>query len=233
MSKVTNHVRARWRGRETGDELVWVSAADAAWLWRHGFYGVSPERDTRKTPIYGVLSLCEAHYLLMEAERGGLGEGARGGDCSFRLQDADDETRFYSSKTVLQTVRSQAKAALYHRMLVYARLRDFGWIVQCGLNYGADFLLYQKSLEGEHAAFAVVVRGLSRDKDGTEGEPVDDLTWQQVASLSRVATTARKRLVIAYVAAMGDGAADGQCSCRFLQVSRWNLGTKGKDEHDE
>lgn len=231
MSQAVHSVGAKWRRRDEGDGLVLVTATDAAWLWGHGFYGVSPDRDPRKTPLYGTLSLCEAHYLLVKTERD-TARGEEGHGVVFVLHDAADEAVAYSSRDLLGEVWSRGRTASYHRMLAYAHLRDRGWIVQYGLNYGADFLLYRASPKVEHAAFTVVVRGLSRDKEGVVHEPSDDLTWQQAAGLSRVATAARKRLLIAYVTA-GSGDANGQPSCRFLQILRWNLGTHDKDEHDD
>lgn len=235
MSQDAHCVRARWRrgGLRTrsGEEPVLTSAIDSAWLWRHGFYGVSPERDTRKAPAYGVLSLCEAYYLLLQTERGS-NEG-KGANLTFHLQDTENETITYSSAGILQAVHSRGRTLLYYRMLAYAHIRDLGWIVQLGLNYGADFLLYRGSPETEHATFTVMVRELPQSEHEIEGRSADDLTWQQVVGLSRVATTARKRLIIVYVAVTNKDRVDGQCSFKFLQVSRWNLSTKGKDDYDD
>lgn len=236
MSQAVHCVRARWRRKEglgagNDEESVLTSASDAVRLWKHGFYGVSPERDTRKAPAYGVLSLCEAYYLLLKTERDS-GERERV-HFTFQLQDTQDETILYSSADVLQAAHSRRKTLLYCRMLAYAHIRDLGWIVQLGLNYGADFLLYRESPEAEHATFTVMVQELPWNGYEVEGESTDALTWQQVVGLSRVATTARKRLIIAYVTVTNKGKADGQCGCKFLQVSRWNLGTKGKDDYDD
>ncbi len=43
-----------------------------------------------------------------------------------------------------------AKQAQY---IVFERLRDSGWIVRSGLNYGTDFVLYRTSPETEHAEY--------------------------------------------------------------------------------
>ena len=41
--------------------------------------------------------------------------------------------------------------------LVYRKARQLGWIIQSGLNYGTDYLLYRKHPELEHAPIALVV----------------------------------------------------------------------------
>lgn len=36
---------------------------------------------------------------------------------------------------------------------VYRELRQEGWIVRSGLNYGTDFVLYRSNLDAEHAQY--------------------------------------------------------------------------------
>lgn len=106
--------------------------------------------------------------------------------------------------------------------MVYEELRRRSWIVQSGLNYGADFLLYRKSPEVEHAPYAVVVKSDSCTK----------FAWREAIALNRVATTARKRLIIAFAnidAEGGEGEREGEGEgeeeeegkVRFLHLSRW------------
>lgn len=94
--------------------------------------------------------------------------------------------------------------------VAYADLRGKGWIVQSGLNYGADFLLYERGPEEEHAPYAVVVRAARRDAHGS------GLCWREGLALNRVAATARKHLVVAFVPA------DGRPPVRYLHLSRWS-----------
>lgn len=87
--------------------------------------------------------------------------------------------------------------------IAYGTLRESGWVVQSGLNYGADFLLYRLRPENEHSPYAVVIQPFENN----------ELTWRQAVALNRVSTTAKKRLLIAFVSLDG--------KVRFLKIKRW------------
>lgn len=179
-----------------------LAPEDAEYLWRLAAFGRSPKRDGRLEGSFGTLSPFEAYHILANPARYAT---------NFTLQvqyqsvplDPHQLLESIRSPSDQQAAAAAAAAASYLQCIVYDELRGRGWIVQSGLNYGVDFLLYRKSPEVEHAPFAVLVRAKG-----------DRITWQDAVAFGRVAATARKQLVIAFV----DGA---HHACRYLKVSRW------------
>ena len=89
---------------------------------------------------------------------------------------------------------------------VYRRLREAGWIVRSGLNYGTDYVLYRTSPDEEHAEYAVLVLALGLPEDS-------QISWRRVLGINRSCAGARKRLLIATV--------DAQQSLSIIKVERW------------
>jgi tRNA-splicing endonuclease subunit Sen2 len=170
-----------------------VTPDDASFLWTNGFFGVSPQKDSRTTPLYGTLSLPEACYLLRWC-----GEGHLQFEFSLLWQGV-----VFTLKELHQLIRENYGEVEYRQTLVYSDLRARGWAVQSGLNYGTDFLLYRTSPETEHAPYAVVVRP----------DPCPEFVWREAIALNRVAATAKKQLVVAFVSQNG--------GTRYLHISRW------------
>lgn len=92
------------------------------------------------------------------------------------------------------------------KCLLHQSLRQKGWVVHGGLNYGVDFILYEGSPEEEHARYSL----LMKDRN-------DSCSWREAVAVNRVATTARKKLVIAFVS----GSDPSTFSAHFVQVNRW------------
>lgn len=65
----------------------------------------------------------------------------------------------------------------------YTALKDYGWTITTGLNYGADFLLYSGNPEDFHAEFCVVIREV-------------DPQWRDIVSWNRVASASKKSLLL-------------------------------------
>jgi len=193
----------------TGTTVI-LSAEDSAFLWENGFYGVSPTKDTRVAPLYGTLALCEASYLLKQSAAGRL-------DFLFSIQRTTHKESALSPEAFLSFIKESSKS--YLRAVAYEKLRSLGWIVQSGINYGADYLLYTSSPEEEHAPYAVIVRKAS------EG----DLTWQEAIAFNRVVATANKAFIIAYV---HESVADGEHNVEFLHISRWHLDSTDRSPND-
>lgn len=190
----------------TGKKVI-LSAEDSKFLWENGFYGISPAKNTRiVSPLYGTLALYEASYLLKQCATGQL-------DFSFSIQRTTQEEPALSPESFIAFIKRDNKS--YIRAVVYEKLRSLGWIVHSGINYGADYLLYQSSPEEEHASYAVIVRKA----------PEGDLTWQEVIAFNRVIATANKAFVIAYVyeATTDYDNNGGEYDVKFLHISRWHL----------
>lgn len=89
--------------------------------------------------------------------------------------------------THLPTQTRQAIESDLARYQVYSKLRQAGWTVRSGLQYGGDFLLYRGAPGQEHAPYVVIVQ--DADRGG--------LTGMMVAGLVRAAAGARKQMVLA------------------------------------
>ena len=69
---------------------------------------------------------------------------------------------------------------------VYRDLRDHGLIVTPGIKYGCDFAVYKHGPGVEHAPYMVSVK-----------KPVDMITATEIVKAGRLATTVRKRFILA------------------------------------
>jgi tRNA-intron endonuclease len=170
--------------------LVVVQPGDISFLWEAGYYGVSPKKDNRPRPLYGTLSLTEAYYLLSNPV-----------EFEFVVHHHDTQC---SAEHLLKVIQESGGNRALEQTRVYSDLRSRGWVVQSGLNYGTDFLLYRTSPESEHAPYAVVIRP----------DPCPEFVWRDAIALNRVTATAKKMLVIALI--NEDGSA-----IRYLHISRW------------
>jgi len=142
-------------------------------LYRLGFYGKpigipKPKSPDFDTPL--ILDLMEGLFLV-EKRLIKVFEGANRDKVTFR------------------NLRSRARR-LYedfdHKYAVYKDLRDKGLVVTPGVKFGCDFAVYKHGPGIEHAPFMVSVK--SR-KDG--------MTATEIVKAGRLATTVRKRFIIA------------------------------------
>lgn len=150
-----------------GDVLFHSDAHHTAPYYQWGYYGSKPVEDDPSHTIF--LSSVEAMYL----------------------HSIDKLPSPLPSQTI-QAVHQNPR-----RYSVYKQLRDNGWIVREGVQYGGDFLVYKGAPSDSHAPYVVLIL------------PEHGLPWCIVAGLIRAASSARKQLVIA----MPDGS--------FRLHSRW------------
>lgn len=153
---------------------ILLSRKDADALWTEGYYG-SKDGLPRLSPF-------EAFYLLGQGKL--LVQGFR--DFDILHNEFEGGPMF----------PLQYKA--------YAALRNAGWIVRSGLNYGTDFVLYRSSPDVEHAEFAVLVMS-KRDQT---------TTWRGLLGVNRSCVGAKKKLLVAAVDPDSD-------EIRILEVERW------------
>jgi tRNA-intron endonuclease len=155
------------------DRLVVWDIAAARWLYSLGFYGkplglTKPKSLDFDAPL--VLDLIEGYYL---AEKGLL-----------VVQDPIAQARLE-----LDGLRKYCEAhhsGFREKYLVYRELREAGYVVTPGIKFGADFAVYEQGPGIDHAPFLVEVYG-----------PEDSLTATEVVLSGRLATTVRKRFIIA------------------------------------
>lgn len=123
-------------------------------LWDLGFYGNKPTDSLVKLTDYEKLYLVKKGLLKRPL-----------------LND--------SSESFFETVCGNNKV----KYKTYEVLRDAGWIVRSGLNYGTDFVLYRSSPDTEHAEYAVV----AMNQDGGA-----DTTWRRLLGINRSCVGAKK-----------------------------------------
>ncbi|WP_309491845.1 tRNA-intron lyase [Candidatus Hecatella orcuttiae] len=72
------------------------------------------------------------------------------------------------------------------KYMVYRDLRENGLIVQPGIKFGCDFAVYQQGPGIDHAPFLIQVK-----------KPQEDIDAVEIVRAGRLATTVRKRFIIA------------------------------------
>jgi len=163
------------RAELVGNFLVVWDVEQARAIYKLGFYGKplgipKPKGANFRAPL--ILDLLEGLYL---AEKGLLSvyrgpEGREIGPEELRRMGREVHEDF------------DAKYA------VYKDLRDSGLVVTSGIKFGCDFAVYRLGPGLEHAPFLVSVR-----------RPGDEISATEVIRAGRLATTVRKRFVIAVV----------------------------------
>jgi tRNA-intron endonuclease len=152
--------------------VVWDSA-EGSELYKNAFYGkplgiAKPRAPEFTVPL--ILDLMEGLYLVEEG-RITVYEGSEKG------------------KVSLKKLRQKAKQ-LYEefddKYTVYRDLRDSGLIVTPGIKFGCDFAVYKHGPGVEHAPYMISVKKAKAD-----------ITATDVVKTGRLATTVRKRFIIA------------------------------------
>jgi len=151
---------------------VW-NPVEGSKLYKMGFYGKpvgipKPKIPEFNTPL--VLDLMEGLYLA-EREIITVHEGP--------------EKRKVSLKKMLQKAR-QLYEEFDEKYAVYRDLRASGLIVTPGIKFGCDFAVYKHGPGIEHAPYMVSVK-----------KAKSDMTATDIVKAGRLATTVRKRFIIA------------------------------------
>ncbi len=152
--------------------VVW-NPTEGSQLYRTGYYGkplgiAKPKIPEFEVPL--ILDLMEGVYL---ADKG--------------VVAIYEESK--KNKVSLVKLKQKAKK-LYEefdqKYIVYRDLRDNGLIVTPGIKFGCDFAVYKYGPGVEHAPYMVSVKTGNSDISATE-----------VVKAGRLATTVRKRFIIA------------------------------------
>jgi len=158
--------------------VVW-NPKDGSELYKIGFYGKPIGIPKPKSPDFDVplvLDLMEGLYLVEEK--------------MIKVFEGPNRDRVAFSK-----LRSRARK-LYeefdHKYAVYKDLRDKGLFVTPGVKFGCDFAVYKHGPGVDHAPFMVSVKSRK-----------DEITATEMVKAGRLATTVRKRFIIA-VPDLGD-----------------------------
>lgn len=152
--------------------VVWDSA-DGSELYKMGYYGKPLGISKPKIPEFNVpliLDLMEGVYL---AEKG-----------TITVSEDSGKTKVGLAK--LKQKAKQLYEEFDEKYSVYEDLRESGLIVTPGIKFGCDFAVYKYGPGVEHAPYMVSVKTASSDISATE-----------IVKAGRLATTVRKRFIIA------------------------------------
>jgi tRNA-intron endonuclease len=153
--------------------LVAWDSAESSRLYKMGYYGKPLGIPKPKIPEFTVplvLDLMEGLYLVEK----GIIEVRQGGKMR---------------KMTPEMLRRKARK-VYNKFdlkyFVYRDLRENRFIVTPGVKYGCDFAVYKYGPGIEHAPFMVSVK-----------KKTEDMTATEIVKAGRLATTVRKRFIIA------------------------------------
>lgn len=166
-----------FRGELLENRIVVWNIDEARRLYASGFYGKPlgvPKPKGADFDAPLILDLMEGYYL---AEKGRLKVFESNRPISLRR---------------LKAICRKEYVDFDVKYLVYKTLRDSGLVVTPGIKFGSDFAVYKKGPGLEHAPFIIQVFRSS-----------DKLTATQVVLSGRLATTVRKRFVMAIVSRRG------------------------------
>jgi tRNA-intron endonuclease len=150
--------------------IVW-NPKDGTQLYKTGYYGKPLGIPKPKTPEFNtplILDLMEGLYLL-ENKKITVTEGTK----KIRLKE-------------LQKRAHKQSEDFTTKYIVYRDLRNHHLIVTPGIKFGSDFAVYKHGPGIEHAPFMVSVK-----------KPGEDITATEIVKTGRLATTVKKRFIIA------------------------------------
>lgn len=84
------------------------------------------------------------------------------------------------------------------RYKVYEALKENGWVVRAGFNYGADFVIYSDSVENEHAKACVKIFCQMKNDHQRKVSP-GLYSWPDLLGVARIASSVSKNLLLATV----------------------------------
>ncbi len=152
--------------------VVW-NPRDGSELYKMGFYGKPLGIPKPKSPDFNVpliLDLMEGLYLL---EKGVIS-----------VFEGPEKTRI-----TMRNLRSRARKIYENfdsKYAVYKDLREKGLVVTPGVKFGCDFAVYKHGPGLEHAPYMVSVKSRK-----------DEITPTEIVKAGRLATTVRKRFIVA------------------------------------
>ncbi len=152
--------------------IVW-NPEKGSELYRMGFYGKPIGIPKPKTPDFNVpliLDLMEGLYLL---EKG-------------IIKVVEGKRKREVSPEKLRKKARKIYEEFDLKYLVYKDLRDHNLIVTPGIKYGCDFAVYKHGPGIDHAPYMVSVK-----------KSKDEVTATEIVKAGRLATTVRKRFIIA------------------------------------
>jgi len=166
--------------RLVGDRAIVWNPEDGMYLYNLGYFGQPVGIRKPKSAVFDKpleLSLLECAFLTSKK----------------KLQVLDAMDDHILSLDEILTIGLEQSEEFKDQYLVYQQLRERGYIVRPGLKFGTDFAVYEKGPGLDHAPFLVHV---IPQKNGVV--PLD------IVRAGRLATSVRKRFIIATVKSNGE-----------------------------
>lgn len=163
-----------------GDRGIVWNSEDGMRLYANGYFGQPVGIRKPKQPEFDKpleLSLLECAYLVK------IG--------SLKVHDSSEDKILTTENIVALGIASTPE--FKDRFLVYSEVRDLGYIIRPGLKFGTDFAIYEHGPGKDHAPFLIHVIA---QRKGVA--PLD------IVRAGRLATSVRKRFIIATVKDTGD-----------------------------
>ncbi len=155
------------------DRLIVWDPAEGSRLYKMGYYGKPvgiPKPKTMEFNVPLLLDLMEGFYLYEQGKVGVVDQFTEKKVTKMRLES-------YAEKSV-EDFKAKYK--------VYKSLRDKGYVVTTGIKFGCDFAVYEHGPGVDHAPYMVQVK-----------KGLDEVTATEIVRAGRLATTVRKRFIIA------------------------------------
>lgn len=156
-----------------GDRLIVWDPKEGSKLYKMGYYGKPVGISKPKLFDFNVplnIDLIEGLYLLEKD--------------IINVVKSDKKRRLS-----IRSLKSHAKKVYDNfesHYIVYKDLRDKGYIVLSGIKFGCEFAVYERGPGIDHAPYLISVR-----------ETSESLTSTDIVRAGRLATTVRKRFIIA------------------------------------
>jgi tRNA-intron endonuclease len=161
----------KFRAHLVENRLIIWDSKEGSELFKLGYYGKPLGIPKPKSPEFDVpllLDLMEGVYL---AEKG-------------KLYVYEGEAKLPRRELVKRA--KQIYQDFHLKYQVYRELREHGLIVQPGIKFGCDFAVYERGPGIDHAPFLIQVK-----------KPTESLDAIEIVRAGRLATTVRKRFIIA------------------------------------
>ncbi len=163
----------RYSAELLGSNLIVWDVQEGSNLYADGFYGKPvgiPKPKSNEFDVPLVLDLIEGLYLLNKSV--------------INVYQGTEKTKIGRRK--LRDYSRQMYKDFDINYVVYYDLRQHGYIVLPGIKFGCTYAVYEKGPGIDHAPFLVSVKG-----------PDEDITSTDIVRAGRLATTVRKRFIIA------------------------------------
>ena len=156
-----------------GSRLIVWDYKQASGLYKLGFYGkpvgiAKPKSAEFETPL--IIDLIEGFYLLEKR--------------IIKIHKGPKKRRMGVKRFQKYAEKTYRRFNLDY--LVYKKLRNRGYVVLPGIKFGCEFAVYERGPGIDHAPYMISVRAAG-----------DEITSTDIVRAGRLATSVRKRFIIA------------------------------------